>query len=177
MKTWPVFVALAVGLLVGELDPFGAMGWRVLEARLPAMKEDSLAAPSPFDRLPSSRWLAQSENAFVLENDVAPIAPVHLLVIPKRRYPSLLEAPAELLGEMLDLARRMAIERGIAEDGFRVIVNKNPGGGQTVYHLHMHVLGGRQLHWPLLPEIRGRLMQRLRTFGSRSRARPADPPA
>jgi histidine triad (HIT) family protein len=145
------------GLLIGELDPFGWGAWRVIEARLPAIKEESLAGPSPFRETPPSRWVAESENAFVIENLHAPSAPVHLLVVPKRRFTSLLEAPPEVLGEMLALARRAARERGIAESGFRIIINTNPQAAQTVYHLHMHVRGGRQLREPLLPLLWGRL--------------------
>ena len=71
-----------------------------------------------------------------------------MLVIPKQRVTSLLEAPPEVLSEMLVLARDAARTRGIAEDGFRVVINTNPRGAQSVYHLHMHVLGGRQMRWP-----------------------------
>jgi histidine triad (HIT) family protein len=158
-RKWAV-IAFVLGLIAGELNPLGWLAWRVIALRLPSLKARSLAAPSVFESVPSSRWIGESPNAFVLNNDVAPIAPVHLLVIPKRRYTSILEAPPELLGEMLELAKSAATERGIAEKGFRVVINTNPEGGQTVYHLHMHVLGGTQLDWPLLPEIRSRLVDR-----------------
>jgi histidine triad (HIT) family protein len=145
------------GFLIGELDPLGWTVWRVLEARLPAIKQQSMAGPSPFEKMPSSRWIAESERAYVIEDRYAPSAPVHLLVIPKQRYASLLEPPPELLGEMLDLARRAARDRGIAESGFRITINTNPQGAQSVYHLHMHVTGGKQLSEPLLPLLWGRL--------------------
>ena len=64
------------------------------------------------------------------------------------RVVTMLQAPEGLLGEMLALARRAAEQEGIAKDGFRVVVNTHPNGGQGVYHLHMHVLGGRQMGWP-----------------------------
>jgi len=158
MKRKMAVVAFALGLIAGELNPLGWLAWRLIALRLPALKERSLAVSSVFESVPRSRWIGESTNAFVLQNDMAPIAPVHLLVIPKRRYTSLLEAPPELLGEMLELAKHAAVERGIAESGFRVIINTNPQGAQTVYHLHMHVLGGTQLDWPLIPEIRARLI-------------------
>jgi histidine triad (HIT) family protein len=79
--------------------------------------------------------------------DINPQAPVHLLVIPKKRVPTLLQAPSELVGEMFELAKRVARQEGIAEDGFRIIINTHPFGGQTVYHFHIHVLGGRELGW------------------------------
>lgn len=149
-----VFLA---GLLVGELDPVGRAAWLAIGARLPETKAESLAGPSPFEQVDPARWVAESENAYVIEDDYAPTAPVHLLVVPKERYATLLEAPAPVLGEMLELAKQAARMRGIAEPGFRVVINTNPQGAQTVYHLHMHVKGGEQLREPLLPLLWGRL--------------------
>jgi histidine triad (HIT) family protein len=105
------------------------------------------AQPSPFESVPQDQWIAQSDNAYVIR-DHKPQAPVHLLVIPKKRVPTLLQATPELLGEMLDLARKAAEQEGIARDGFRIVINTHPRGSQSVYHLHMHVLGGRQMTWP-----------------------------
>ena len=81
--------------------------------------------------------------------DVNPEAPVHILVIPKRHISSLAESddPA-LLGEMLDLARRLAVSEGVAESGYRTVVNSGPDGGQSVFHLHVHLMGGRKFSWP-----------------------------
>lgn len=148
-----------VGFAIGELDPFGWAAWRAIEQRLPAIKQESVMEPSPFERMPSSRWIAESEHAYVIEELYAPTAPVHLLVIPKERYESVLEPPPAVLGEMLDLARRAARERGVAASGFRITINTNPHGAQTVYHLHMHVRGGKQLPEPLLPLLWGRFAQ------------------
>jgi histidine triad (HIT) family protein len=130
--------------------------WKVLERQLPHIKQQSLAAPSPFEQMPRSRWLAESEHAYVVEDRYAPSARVHLLVIPKKRYASILEPPPEVLGEMLDLARTAAKRHEIAESGYRVVINTNPHGSQTVYHLHIHVMGGQQLREPLLPYLWGR---------------------
>ena len=105
------------------------------------------AEPSPFESVAHDLWIAESENAYVIR-DHKPQAPVHLLVIPKRRVPTLLQAPPELLGEMLNLARTAAEQEGIARSGFRIVINTHPEGGQSVYHLHMHVLGARQMKWP-----------------------------
>lgn len=105
------------------------------------------AKPSPFEAAPREWWIAESENAFVIR-DKFPQAPVHLLVIPKMRIPTMLQASPELLGEMFVLARRAAEQEGIARDGFRLVVNTHPAGGQGVYHMHIHVLGGRQMKWP-----------------------------
>ncbi|MDJ0869822.1 MAG: HIT domain-containing protein [Myxococcota bacterium] len=150
-------VCLVIGIAIGQLDPIGRLAWLGIESRLPETKRQSLAAPSPFEEMPPSRWVAESEHAFVIDDRYAPTAPVHMLVVPKRRYTSVLEAPPELLGEMLELARRAARERGIAESGFRIVINTNPEGGQTVYHLHVHVKGGRQLREPLLPLLWSRI--------------------
>ncbi len=83
--------------------------------------------------------------------DIHPQAPVHLLVIPKNHVDTvndLVEADAELVGHMLLTAQRLARDEGVAESGFRLVMNCNNDGGQTIYHIHMHVLGGRGMHWP-----------------------------
>jgi len=83
-------------------------------------------------------------------HDVAPQAPVHLLVIPKRAIPSLAEvtaADAPLLGHLMGVASSLARKLGL-EDGYRLVVNCGRDGGQTVPHLHIHLLGGRSLTWP-----------------------------
>jgi histidine triad (HIT) family protein len=81
--------------------------------------------------------------------DVNPQAPVHVLVIPRAHVPSLNEvtSPA-LLADLLQMAREVAKQEGIAASGYRVVFNTNRDGGQTVFHLHAHVLGGRAMHWP-----------------------------
>ena len=104
------------------------------------------ASSSPFESIPKSEWLAESRRAFVIRAK-SPQAPVHLLVIPKRRVPTVLQASDSLMGELMALAKRAAREQGIDQDGFRLIINTHPNGGQGVYHLHMHVLGGRELGW------------------------------
>jgi histidine triad (HIT) family protein len=82
--------------------------------------------------------------------DVAPQAPVHVLVIPKRPIPSLAEtgpADADLLGHLVLVATSLARSLGL-DDGYRLVVNCGRDGGQSVDHLHVHLLGGRQLGWP-----------------------------
>ena len=105
------------------------------------------ARPSPFESVPRDQWIAESENAFVVRSD-EPLAPVHLLVISKTRYPTMLQASPELYQEMLLLARRVAEQEGVARSGFRIVINTHPQGSQSVYHFLMHVLGGRQMQWP-----------------------------
>lgn len=83
--------------------------------------------------------------------DINPQAPVHVLFIPKRPVATLndlADADAPMLGRMLLAAARYARQAGLAEDGYRFVINCNRDGGQTVYYLHLHLLGGRAMHWP-----------------------------
>ena len=94
--------------------------------------------------------LYQDEDV-VAFRDISPQAPTHLLVIPRKPIPTLNDATAadaELLGKLLLAAARVAAQAGIAESGYRTVINCNAGAGQTVFHLHLHVLGGRPLQWP-----------------------------
>jgi histidine triad (HIT) family protein len=90
------------------------------------------------------------ENEYYLAfRDINPQAPTHVLAIPRRHVATLNEADdAELLGGLVLFARDVAADEGLAEDGYRVVVNTNAGAGQTVFHIHAHVLGGRPLRWP-----------------------------
>lgn len=81
--------------------------------------------------------------------DIAPQAPVHVLFVPKRAFRSLDQVPeseAELLGRLMLAAAAYARREGFAEQGYRVLVNTNADGGQTVFHIHLHLLAGRALH-------------------------------
>ena len=89
----------------------------------------------------------ESERALVFP-DLAPQAPVHLLVIPRAHFANAAEADEETLGELLALAARAAQARGLADGGYRIVTNTGADGGQSVGHLHFHVLGGRKLGWP-----------------------------
>jgi len=94
-------------------------------------------------------FLHQDENCVVLR-DIDPQAPVHLLVIPRKPIPRIREAKEEdqtLLGHLLLVAARMAQQERL-EKGFRVVINNGSDGGESVPHLHVHVLGGRALSWP-----------------------------
>jgi histidine triad (HIT) family protein len=81
--------------------------------------------------------------------DINPQAPVHFLVLPTEHIETISQLDDHrLLGRLFETAHDIARERGIAESGYRLIFNQGPGAGQTVYHVHLHVLGGRQLTWP-----------------------------
>ena len=92
------------------------------------------------------------ENDKILAfRDISPQAPVHFLVIPKkeiRTINNINEEDKSLIGELFIVAKEIAKKEGISEKGYRTIFNCNENGGQTVYHIHLHVLGGRQLEWP-----------------------------
>jgi histidine triad (HIT) family protein len=91
----------------------------------------------------------RSDDRYLAFHDIDPKAPTHILVIPRRHVASLDAAddPA-MLGGLLTFARAVAREAGIAETGYRTVINTNRHGGQAVDHLHVHVLGGRQMTWP-----------------------------
>ncbi|XP_072570885.1 adenosine 5'-monophosphoramidase HINT1 [Paramormyrops kingsleyae] len=83
-------------------------------------------------------------------HDIAPQAPVHFLVVPKKPISHLSKAEAEdaaLLGHLMIVAKDCAEKQGLSE-GYRLVVNEGPHGGQTVYHIHIHIMGGRQMGWP-----------------------------
>jgi histidine triad (HIT) family protein len=92
------------------------------------------------------------ETATVLAfRDVRPVAPTHALVIPKKHIERLHDAVAEdsaLLGELLLTARDVAEELGVGRSGYRVVINSGADAGQSVFHVHVHVLGGRAMAWP-----------------------------
>ena len=92
------------------------------------------------------------ENDKILAfRDISPQAPVHFLVIPKKEIKTINDINEEdksLIGELFIVAKEIAKKEGISEKGYRTIFNCNEHGGQTVYHIHLHVLGGRQLEWP-----------------------------
>ncbi len=96
-----------------------------------------------------SKKIYEDERTFAFE-DINPQAPTHVLIIPKKHIVGLKQASAEdaeLIGYCHIVAAKIARQRGI-EDGYRTIYNVGPGAGQSVFHLHLHLLGGRHLRWP-----------------------------
>jgi histidine triad (HIT) family protein len=88
-------------------------------------------------------------DEFFAFRDINPQAPTHVLAIPKRHVASLNEATdGALLGGLVLFARDIAVGEGLADDGYRLVINTNAGAGQTVFHIHAHVLGGRAMGWP-----------------------------
>ncbi|XP_030298777.1 adenosine 5'-monophosphoramidase HINT1 [Sparus aurata] len=94
--------------------------------------------------------LIHEDDLCVAFNDVSPQAPIHILVVPKKPIAQLSlaeEGDAALLGHLMLVAKKCAKDAGLSE-GYRIVVNDGKHGGQSVYHIHIHVLGGRQMGWP-----------------------------
>jgi len=95
--------------------------------------------------------IVYEDESVVAIEDLHPQAPVHLLVIPRRHLEGLGDAGPEdepLLGHLFQIAAQLARARGLETRGYRSVVNQGAGAGQSVFHLHVHVLGGRGFHWP-----------------------------
>ena len=91
------------------------------------------------------------DDEFLAFRDINPQAPVHVLIIPKRHIATLNDvdtADAPLMGRLLLVAKHIARESGVADAGYRTVISVNRGGGQSVFHLHLHLLGGRHMKWP-----------------------------
>lgn len=96
--------------------------------------------------------LIYEDEHVVAFDDLSPRAPVHVLIIPKKHIARISDVTddedAALIGHILVVANKIAAERGVAESGYRVVVNCNEDAGQSVWHVHFHLLGGRELGWP-----------------------------
>lgn len=95
--------------------------------------------------------IVYEDDHCVAFRDINPQAPVHVLVVPRKPVVNVASADdddTELLGKVLQAAKKVARQEGIADSGYRLILNNGAHAGQTVFHLHCHVLGGRALHWP-----------------------------
>ena len=113
-------------------------------------------APTFFDKITSKEIpvdLLYEDDLCMAFKDIAPQAPVHFLVIPKNkdglnRLSNAREDQKAILGHLMYTAKEVAKEQGLGEDGFRTVINDGKNGAQSVYHLHIHVMGGRQMNWP-----------------------------
>ncbi len=113
-----------------------------------------MSAPTIFSKIISREIPAtivyETEQVLAFR-DIAPVSPTHILVIPKKPIPDLSAASSadkELLGELLLAAAEVARQEGVDQDGYRVVINTGKHGAQTVFHLHLHIVGGRQFNWP-----------------------------
>ena len=95
--------------------------------------------------------IVYEDDKVVAFRDITPQAPTHILIIPRKHIATLNaieEADCALLGHMALTAKTLAAQEGFAEQGYRLVMNCNDDGGQTVFHIHMHLLGGRGMSWP-----------------------------
>ena len=95
--------------------------------------------------------IVYEDDRVIAFNDIKPQAPTHVLVVPKRHIESLNDLQPgddQIVGELIRRAAVIAKERGVSAGGFRTVFNTNRDGGQTVFHIHVHLLGGRRMQWP-----------------------------
>jgi len=113
------------------------------------MNNDCLFCKISAGSIPSE-MVYESETLFAI-NDINPQAPTHILIIPRRHHSSLLEVEEndhKLMGSIITVANNLAKERGLDKSGYRLVVNCGAGVGQSVFHIHYHILGGRPMKWP-----------------------------
>ena len=113
------------------------------------MATDCLFCKIASGDIPSKK--VYEDDDFFAFHDISPAAPTHILVIPRKHIERITDATkddAELLGRLILRANAIADHQGIIDPGFRYVFNCNEAGGQTVYHIHLHILGGRPMTWP-----------------------------
>lgn len=99
--------------------------------------------------IPSNK--AYEDDKVVAFKDLEPAAPVHVLLIPKKHFDNVTVTDTETLGYMMGKVGEIAKSLGLTEKGFRLVINTGDDGGQTVHHLHMHIIGGKAMGWPPFP--------------------------
>ena len=95
--------------------------------------------------------IAYKDDVVIAFNDINPQAPCHLLIVPRKHIATLNDVQAEdsaLISHMVHTAKQLAVKQNIAEEGYRIVMNCNAEAGQTVFHIHLHLLGGRRMKWP-----------------------------
>jgi histidine triad (HIT) family protein len=95
--------------------------------------------------------IVYEDDSCIAFRDINPQAPVHIVLIPKKEIPTMNDVRPEdqtLLGHLLLKAPQIAAQEGLKQDGYRIVINTNANAGQTVFHIHLHILGGRPMHWP-----------------------------
>ncbi|MEM6425487.1 MAG: histidine triad nucleotide-binding protein [Cyanobacteria bacterium P01_D01_bin.128] len=113
------------------------------------MSEDTIFGKIIRKEIPAD--IVYEDDLCLAFKDITPQAPTHILVIPKKPIPKLADTvpeDKELLGHLLLTVKAIADQLNLAEDGYRVVINTGQNGGQTVFHLHLHLLGGRSMQWP-----------------------------
>jgi len=95
--------------------------------------------------------IVYQDDDVVAFNDISPQGPTHVLIIPRRHFATINDVSDDdtlLLGKLVQVGKQLAKKLGLAEPGYRLVLNCNRGGGQAVYHIHLHLIGGRQMNWP-----------------------------
>ena len=95
--------------------------------------------------------LIHEDDICIAINDINPVAPIHILIIPKKEISTINDLNSEdkeIVGHLTYIAKKIARDRNIDKNGYRLIFNCNDDGGQTVYHIHLHLIGGRKFNWP-----------------------------
>jgi histidine triad (HIT) family protein len=113
------------------------------------MSEETLFTKIIAGEIPAD--IVYEDDAVLAFRDINPQAPTHVLIIPKKPIPTindLTEEDSALIGKLFLVAKKIAADEGFADDGYRVVMNCNEAAGQTVFHIHLHLLGGRSLSWP-----------------------------
>lgn len=113
------------------------------------MSENCLFCKIAAGEIPSTE--VYSDEHIVAFRDISPAAPQHILLIPRKHIQSvatLTEQDGELMGKLLLTAKKISVDLGVAQSGYRCVLNTGEDGGQTVHHLHLHLLAGRQMSWP-----------------------------
>ena len=117
--------------------------------KLPPMANDTLFAKIARREIPAE--IVYQDDDVTAFKDIHPAAPIHVLIAPNKIIPTLNDATTEdqaVLGKLFLVAQQLAKELGIDQSGYRVVMNTNGDGGQSVFHIHLHLLGGRKLNWP-----------------------------
>jgi histidine triad (HIT) family protein len=113
------------------------------------MAEETLFTKIIHGDIPSTE--VYSDEEFYAFRDINPCAPTHVLIVPRKPIPSIADADdkdAAMLGRLLLVAAKIARQEGLSENGYRLVINTGDWGGQTVFHLHLHLIGGREMGWP-----------------------------
>ena len=113
------------------------------------MEEETIFSQIMAKKKPAE--IIYEDDEVVAFKDINPQAPVHVLIVPRKPIPKLTDADESdtaMLGKMVMIARKIAKDFNLDQDGFRLLMNQGKNGGQTIYHLHFHLLGGRRLMWP-----------------------------
>lgn len=110
------------------------------------MADDCIFCKIAKGEIPSTK--VYEDEKMIAFKDLAPAAPVHVLLVPKAHAKDITEAEPELVAYMMGKVKEIAASLGVAEKGFRLVINTGDDGGQTVKHLHIHLIGGKELGWP-----------------------------